>query len=256
MPTPPENTPLRWSTQTLEHVTPWSPTLWSIRISKPASFHFKPGHYARLGLEVAGGETVWRPYSFVSAPAENFLEFLVTLIPDGQFTGRLATLPVPSPILLDSAAMGFFLPSQLAQGDSLWLLATGAGLGPYISILREAQILRDYAQIVLVHSVRLVSELAYRQEIEAIAAQHAGLHYLPIVTKQAGATPLAQRIPELIHNAALETASGIKLEASSARVMVCGNPAFTADMRQTLSQRGFQPCRRGLIGSMLFEKYW
>ena len=256
MPTPPEHTPPRWHMQTLEHVTQWSPTLWSIRISKPENFYFRPGHYARLGLEIAGSETVWRPYSIVSAPAEAFLEFLVTLIPNGQFTGRLATLPVPSPIMLEAAAMGFFLPDQLAHGDSLWMLATGAGLGPYISILREGQIFRDYAQIVLVHSVRLASELAYRQEIEAWATQYAGLRYLPIVTQQAGSTLLAQRIPDLINNTTLATTSGIPLEASTARVMVCGNPAFTADMRQTLSQRGFQPCRRGLIGSMLFEKYW
>lgn len=262
----PERKVQRWSTQRLESITRWTPTLWSIRTSKPDGFRFMPGHYARLGLVIdqsastdasaAGTDVVWRPYSIVSSPSENFLEFLITLIPGGAFTSKLAQLNIGGEILIDSAVLGFFLPNQLAPGETLWMLATGAGLGPYISIMREGSVPLNYANVVIAHSVRFASELAYREEIEAYTKRYPGFCYVPIVTREPGATPLAKRIPELIEEGALDATARIPFESRTGRVMVCGNPDFTIDMRQLLTRRGFEPCRRGFTGSMLFEKYW
>lgn len=263
----PERKNLRWSTQRLEQITRWTSTLWSIRTSRPEEFRFMPGHYARLGLTLDEGDAtgaspapaediVWRPYSIVSGPDENFLEFLITLIPGGAFTSKLSRLNIGAEILLESVVLGFFLPNQFAPGETLWMLATGAGLGPYVSIMREGVVPAKYANVVIVHSVRFAPELAYRNEIESYSKRYPGFRYVPVVTRQVGATPLTQRIPHLIQAGALDAATGIPFESRSGRVMVCGNPDFTIDMRQLLTRHGFEPCRRGFTGSMLFEKYW
>lgn len=236
----------------------WTPVLWSLRIERPAHYPFQPGHYARLGLPVgAPAAAVWRPYSIVSATTDRELEFLLVLIPGGAFTAQLAALREGDTLLLEQAVFGFFLDTQLSPGDTLWMLATGTGLGPYISLLRTPGALDRYARVVLVHSVRRAAELAYRDEIEAPAAvSHGRLTYVPIVTREPGSTALTGRIPHLITDGTLQAHAGHTLEPADSRVMVCGNPEFTAGMRTLLAGRGFTPCRRNSAGSMLFEKYW
>jgi ferredoxin/flavodoxin---NADP+ reductase len=250
--------PVRWAPLPITQWIRWAPHQWSLRIPKPAGFTFSPGHYAKLGLPVGdGGEIVWRPYSIVSAPNETELEFLVTLVPNGQLTAPLAKLAVGQSVLFDPVALGFFVETQLAPGRTLWMLATGSGLGPYVSMLREGGVLQRYEQLFLVHSVRTATELAYADELHALESAHPGqLRYLPVVTREPGATELNRRMPEMVQDGSLEFATGAPLDAREARVMVCGNPGFTADMRELLRERAFLPCRRGLIGSMLFENYW
>lgn len=251
--------PPRSTIERIESIHCWTPSLWSLRITRPDNFRFTPGHYARLGLPVgdANNAPIWRPYSIASAPDEDVLEFLLTLIPGGAFTSQLAVLGVGAPILLESAVLGFFIESQLAAGDSLWMLATGSGVGPYVSMLREGSVLKRYRRLSVVHGVRTAAELAYASELRTLCYRHSDqLHYVPVVTREPGATPLAARIPQLITQGALEHHLGETLDPQAARVMVCGNPDFTADMRKLLKDRLFQPCRRGLSGSMLFENYW
>ncbi|MGC3965778.1 MAG: ferredoxin--NADP reductase [Rhodocyclaceae bacterium] len=247
-----------WTNQTIDNWIRWAPNQWSLRIPRPEGFHFTPGHYARLGLPAhSTTDIVWRPYSIVSAPDDKHLEFLVTLIPDGLFTGQLAHLEAGANILLDPAVMGFFVESQLAPGRTLWMLFTGSGLGPYISMLREGGVLKRYESIFVVHSVRTAAELAYANELKALAARHPGvLRYVPVVTREPGNGYLARRIPTMIGDGSLEVLLESALDPAFARVMVCGNPQFTGDMRALLRDKSFQPCRRGLIGSMLFENYW
>ncbi|TDR70618.1 ferredoxin--NADP reductase [Paludibacterium purpuratum] len=245
----------------IRDIRQWAPNLWSIKIDKPEGFVFTPGHYVRLGIAAAPGHAdgaiVWRAYSIVSAPAEPTLEFLITLIPDGAFTGVLTTLQPGGSILLEPAALGFFLAEQLSPGEHLWMLATGTGLGPYIAMLRQPTSLAAYRRLVLVHSVRHTHELAYAEELAQHAEASQGrLHYLPIVTRESDASHLHGRIPQLLAENTLQSLVQLPLDPSVSRVMVCGNPDFTADMRQWLNQQSFLPCRRGMAGSMLFENYW
>ncbi|MFZ5508286.1 MAG: ferredoxin--NADP reductase [Pseudomonadota bacterium] len=248
----------RSSAQRISAIRRWTPVLWSIRIERPANYLFQPGHYARLGLPVDTPEAaVWRPYSIVSATTDSELEFLLVLIPGGAFTAQLAALREGDTVLLEQAVFGFFLDNQLAPGDTLWMLATGTGLGPYVSLLRTPGALDRYARMVLVHSARHADELAYRDEIEAPAAvSHGRLTYVPIVTREPGVSALTERIPQLIVDGTLQAHVGHTLEPADSRVMVCGNPEFTTEMRALLAERGFTPCRRNSPGSMLFEKYW
>lgn len=242
--------------QTIRLIHQWTPTLWTLRLQKPDGFTFEPGHYVRLGLGHTPDDIVWRAYSIVSAPQDPELEFLIGLIPDGDFCTRLAALDVGDSLLVDARAMGFFVASQLAPGENAWMLATGTGVGPYVSMLRDTRLLEAYQRLVVVHSVRYAAELAYRDEWQALARHHAGrLIYLPIVTRET-TSALQGRIPRLLETGELERASGVELARENARVMVCGNPEFTTEMRALLNERGFIPCRRGMAGSMLFENYW
>jgi ferredoxin--NADP+ reductase len=247
----------RATSQRVTSIHRWTPVLWSLRIDRPDGFRFAPGHYAKLGLPAADGSTVWRPYSIVSAPDDPELEFLIVLIPGGAFSEPLSGIAPGQPIELASAVFGFFLEPQLSPGGTLWMLATGTGLGPYVSLLRTPGALDRHPRLILVHSTRIAAELAYRDELASLAAASGGrLHYLPIVTREAQASPLRGRIPQLIADGSLQQHAGALFDPATERVMVCGNPDFTRDMRTLLNERGFLPCRRGNAGSMLFEKYW
>ncbi|MCW3478183.1 ferredoxin--NADP reductase [Neisseriaceae bacterium JH1-16] len=243
--------------ETVTAIQHWSERTLSISTTRPDGYAFRPGHYARLSLPEFE-RPLWRPYSIVSTAAQPQLEFLFSIIPDGKLTSLLGKVEVGAPILIDRNPMGFFLEDSLSPGDTLWLLATGTGVGPYISLLREGQIFAKYRQIYLVYSVRERAELAYDQELQTLQRQNADrFRYLPVVTREPGSGFLSERIPTLIESGRLEAALEVApLNTERDRVMVCGNPEFTATMRTLLNERQFVPCRRGLAGTMLFEKYW
>jgi ferredoxin--NADP+ reductase len=256
---PPAAGAARWTSQQVTAIHPWTSTLLSLRVTRPAGFRFAPGHYARLGLGSGAEDTVWRPYSMVSPPDAPWLEFLLVLVPRGEFSGRASALRPGDPVLVEQASLGFLTLDQLAPGESLWLLATGTGIGPFVSIASGPLAWQRFRRVVVVHGVRRAPELAYRDEIAA-AARAAGaserLRYLPVVTREPGATALHDRIPELIEDGRLQQAADTPLEVASARVMACGNPRMTASVRALLHERGFAPSRRGAPGQMAFENYW
>lgn len=252
----------KWTTERVLSVRYWTPTLLSFCTTRPRSFRFTPGHYTRLGLSTSAGNEVWRPYSVVSAAYDEYLEFLAVLVPDGAFSGALSKLKIGDEIKVEKASFGFLTVDQLAPGRDLWLLASGTGLGPMLSILKEPTLWKNFEYLIVAHSVRKSAELAYREEIGALrqdplfAEGGAQLVYIPVVTRESGATPLSSRLPELISNGMLEKAAGQTLNVANSRLMICGNPALLSDSRQLLSARGFSTNRRGILGQMAFEKYW
>ena len=251
--------PARWQRSTVLQVHHWTPEVRSLRITRPDGFRFTPGHYVRLGLEDATGEAVWRPFSMVSGRDEAELEFLTLVVPEGPFSERLRTVVNGSTMLVENFGLGFLTLDQLAAGRDLWLLASGTGIGPFISILRTPALCERFEQIILVHSVRQASELTYRDEITHLGGSptFAGrLHYIPVVTRETMLDTLKARIPALLEQSVLQAHAGVDLDRLHSRVMVCGNPDLTRDMRGYLSARGFQSSRRGVAGQMAFEKYW
>ena len=114
----------------------WTPTLVSLRTTRYRGFRFTPGHYTRLGLG-ADGDLVWRPFSLASAAYDDFLEFIAVLVPGGAFSEPLRGLREGDAIRVDKASYGFLTVDQLAHGRDLWMLASGTGLGPFLSILKE-----------------------------------------------------------------------------------------------------------------------
>lgn len=252
----------RYTSETIVAIRHWRPGLLSFRTSRAAGFRFTPGHYARVGLHAQDRSVVWRPFSLASAVHDEHLEFLAVLVSGGQFSGLLAGIGERDPILVEKTSYGFLTLDHFAPGKDLWLLASGTGLGPYVSILRDPATWRAYDNLVVVHSVRYGSELAYREEIAAIAHQQrlgesrARLRYFPVVTRESFPGAFAARIPALIEDGRLEHVAGLELDPQRARIMVCGNPQMARELRRQLTQRGFRTNRRAAPGQLAFENYW
>lgn len=255
----------KWTTERVLSIRYWTPTLVTLRTTRYQGFRFTPGHYTRLGLGAADAsmsDTVWRPFSLASAAYDDFLEFIAVLVPGGAFSEQLKHLRAGDRLRVDKASYGFLTVDQLAPGKDLWLLASGTGLGPFLSILHDPTVWQNYQRLIVAHSVRHSSELAWRDEIadipkgELFAEAKATLSYLPVVTREPGATQLAERIPLLLADGRLEQAAARPLSVATSRVLVCGNPAMTRELRQSLAARGFATNRRGIPGQMAFEKYW
>jgi ferredoxin--NADP+ reductase len=250
----------RFTTETVLALRYWTPKLLSFRTSRPVDFRITPGHYARLGLDDENHNVVWRPFSMVSGTQDPHLEFFAILVPGGDFSGPLSMLREGDAIRVDKASYGFMTVDGIAPGKDLWLLASGTGLGPFLSILCEPALWQEFENFVLVHSVRNANELAYRDEIAAIpnklAASPTRLHYVPVVTREDWPGALRSRIPQLIEDGQLEQAAGMKLDVQRSRIMVCGNPEMTQELRAQLTARGFRANRRAAPGQLAFENYW
>ena len=256
----------------------WTDSLFCMRISRPAAYRFTPGQFSRLGLaDLAAPHAVsWRAYSITSATADSFLEFYGIKVPGGAFTGAVRALRAGDPILLEHQPNGFLTLDRFVDGDSLWMLATGTGLGPYISMLQDAPIWRQFDDLILVHCVRHAVELAYQSLLQTLQARAAHdpalarLHLVQSVTRETSAAERAPerhpdqaaivrlhgRIPAMIADGSLQAATGVPLDPATARMMLCGNPAMIEDTRRLLHERGFRPCRRALPGQFLTENYW
>ncbi|MEY2896688.1 MAG: hypothetical protein RL669_957 [Pseudomonadota bacterium] len=250
--------------QTLTWVHHWAPGLLSFRLSRDPAYRFTPGQFARLSLRAEDGlGAVSRAYSMVSAPADDFLEFYLIVIPGGAFSEQLAARPLGATVWVERQAHGFLTVDHFPGGQHLWLLATGTGLSPYLSILRDPATWAQWPQAVLVHSVRHAHELAYQDQIAAIGrdpllggAAGRRLTYVPVVTRDPLPGRLSTRIPEAIVSGALEAAAGLALDPAASRVMLCGNPDMVKGTRATQAQRGFKSPRRGNPGNLVVENYW
>lgn len=260
--TPPDKTDTkdlasRYTVEKVLAIRYWTSSLMSFTTSRASDFRFKPGHYARLGLNCMDGSAVWRPFSVVSSQYDPYLEFFAVLVPGGEFSEPLSRIQLGDSIHVDKSSYGFMTIDGFAPGKDLWLLASGTGLGPFLSILRDPATWQTYDNLILVHSVRFASELAYRNEIAAILPESlTRLRYIPVVTRESLPGALTARIPQLIEDGRLEQAAGVKLSLNTSRIMVCGNPEMIQELRADLTARGFQTNRRAAPGQLAFENYW
>lgn len=257
----------KYTAETITWIKPWTNHLFSFRLTRNAAYRFIPGQFARLGVkkfsEEKGEYIVWRAYSIVSANYDEFLEFYSIVVPGGEFTSELATLEVGDTVYVEKMNYGFLTTDRFENGKDLWMLSTGTGLAPFISVLYDLSTWEDYENVIIVHSVRDIKELAYADTIEAFKeheyfAEFAQekLKYVQIVTREPGATELSERIPELIKNGKLEEHLGIPLSHERSRIMICGNPDMVDDTRHSLTDKGYTVSRRGQPGHMAVENYW
>ena len=249
----------------------WTPSLFSFRISRAAGYAFVPGQFARLGVPRREDEMVWRAYSICSGPAEDTLEFFSVVVPDGHFSSRLARYQVGDTVLVERKAQGFLTADRFYRGEGpkdLWLLCTGTGLGPYLSILKDPETWQRFETIVVVHSVRQAAELAYADQLRAwcgtppLAGARARLRYVATVTREpppaaSALHPVLQgRITTLIESGALAAAADLPLSDARSRFMLCGNPQMVDDTRQLLKAHGFRNDRKLEAGHIAVENYW
>jgi ferredoxin--NADP+ reductase len=260
-------TEARYTRQTVIDVREWLPgKLLSLTVSRPDGFQFKAGQFARLGLpdpaDPQGEPSVWRAYSMVNGPAQSPLEFYSIVVPDGQFSPRLAQLKPGDALYIDNTIFGFLTIDRFEPGGTLWLMATGTGLSAYLSLLNDPQTWSSFQHIVLVHGVRNRDELTYATEMAQWQAQsgkapfNARFTYLPLPTRDDIAGMPKGRITTLIEDGRLEAAAQCPLDPAQSKIMLCGNPAMVTDARALLKERGFAVGRRGIPGNLAVENYW
>lgn len=186
------------------------------------------------------------------------------VVPDGAFTSQLQHLTVGDTLYLNPEPFGFLTLARYQEPapKDLWLLATGTGLAPFLSMLGDLTTWQNYSDIVLVYSARTQAELAYLDKIHELNQQFseltdnpAKLHFVPIITREKVENCLNARIPALIDSGELENFVGLNLNPATSHVMLCGNPQMVDDTKESLKNKGLTMNRRG-VGNIAVENYW
>jgi ferredoxin/flavodoxin---NADP+ reductase len=238
------------ATEHVIDVQHWNDSLFSFRTTRDPGFRFDSGQFVMLGLEV-DGRPLMRAYSIASANWEEHLEFFSIKVPNGPLTSRLQHLKVGDPVIVSRKPTGTLVLNDLKPGKRLYLLGTGTGLAPFLSIARDPETYERFDKIVLAHGVRNIADLAYADYLERELPQHdylgelvrEKLIYYPSVTRE----PFRNRgrITDAIADGELAAASGLPpLDPAHDRLMLCGSPAMLEDTGTLLDGRGFHASPR------------
>jgi ferredoxin--NADP+ reductase len=232
----------------------WNERLFSLRIQSEFR-DFIAGQFVRVALDI-NGERVARPYSLVNKPGDESLEIYFNIVPDGPLSAGLAALEVNDEVFISDKANGFLTVDEVPECKHLWLLATGTGVGPFLSILKSEKVWRCFEKVVLGYSVRDLSELAYQQQISAIEKQHAEqFSYVPFITREKIEGAVNQRIPASIEDNSFEKTTGLSINNNDSHIMMCGNSAMISSVSECLEKRGLRKHRRREPGHITTEKY-
>jgi ferredoxin/flavodoxin---NADP+ reductase len=246
--------------ETVLSVHHWTDSLFSFTTTRDQAFRFSNGHFTMLGLPV-NGKPLLRAYSIASANHEEHLEFFSIKVPDGPLTSRLQFLKEGDKVLVGRKPTGTLLVDYLLPGKRLYLLGTGTGLAPYLSLIRDPATYEKFDKVILVHGCRTVAELAYQQLINDDLPQHEFLGdmirqqlvYYPTVTRE----PYKNqgRITELLTSGKLQTDLGLPpLDAANDRAMICGSPAMLADLRAYFNAQGYTEGTTTRPGQFVVER--
>ena len=235
--------------------TRWTERLLSLQVVAPMG-PFEAGQFAKLALEV-GAERVARPYSFVNAPGATPLEFYYAIVPGGPLSLRLAALKAGDRVFIAPNPAGFLVLSEVPEAQNLWLVSTGTGIGPFLSILRTAAPWQRFGRVVLVHAARHPRELVYAEVLAGIASAHSEqFACIQVTSREPAGNALHGRIPALLRDGSLEARAGCGLSAAASQVMLCGNPEMVKDATAALGERGMKKHRRRDPGHITMENYW
>jgi len=238
----------------------WTDRLFTFTTTRDVSLRFSNGHFTMLGLRV-NDKPLLRAYSIVSANHEEHLEFLSIKVPDGPLTSRLQHIQPGDTVIVGKKPTGTLLIDNLNPGKRLYLLSTGTGLAPFMSIIRDPGTYERYEQVVLVHGVRQVDELAYHELLTEHLPAHEflgdmvkrQLRYYPTVTREAYEN--MGRVTELLDSGKLFEDLGLpKLDLAQDRVMICGSPAMLRDLKSMLEVRGFKEGNTSKPGDFVIER--
>jgi ferredoxin--NADP+ reductase len=238
----------------------WNDTLFSFKSTRDKSFRYKNGHFTMIGVDHEN-RPLLRAYSIVSANYEDELEFFSIKVPDGPLTSKLQHLKVGDEIYVNSKPTGTLTVDNLLPGKRLYMLSTGTGLAPFLSIIRDPEVYEQYDKIILTHGVRTVNELAYRELITEHLPKHEyfgeevseKLIYYPTVTREKYSTQ--GRLTNLMTSGALfESIGQPPLNPEEDRVMLCGSPSMLKDCVTILDDLGFTETRGQKLGSYVIER--
>ena len=238
----------------------WTDRLFSFTTTRSQSLRFSNGHFTMIGLKV-NDKPLLRAYSIASPNYEEHLEFLSIKVPDGPLTSRLQHIQVGDSVIVGKKPTGTLLSDYLNPGKNLYLLSTGTGLAPFMSIVRDPEIYEKFEKVILIHGVREVKELAYRDYLTIELPEHEFLGeyvskqliYYPTVTRedfyQMG------RVTDLIDNGKLFKDIGLpELDPSRDRVMICGSSAMLKQLKEMLEARQFKEGNTSIPGDFVIER--
>jgi ferredoxin/flavodoxin---NADP+ reductase len=238
----------------------WNDTLFSFKTTRNQGFRFRNGHFVMMGLEV-DGKPLLRAFSVVSPNYDEHLEFFSIKIPDGALTSRLQHIQPGDPVLVSRKPTGTLLVDNLLPGKRLYLLATGTGLAPFMSIIRDPETYDRFEHVVVAHGVRRGSDLAYSDYIERelpaheLVGEQVGkqLLYYPTVTREAFRNQ--GRVTDALDNGSLSAKLGLPaLDPQHDRVMICGSPSMLKDLVTLLEARGFHEGNSDHQGQYVIER--
>jgi ferredoxin/flavodoxin---NADP+ reductase len=239
----------------------WNETVFSFTTTRDVGMRFENGHFVMMGLHI-DGKPLLRAYSIASANHENFLEFLSIKVPNGPLTSRLQNIKPGDEVLVSRKPTGTLLLHDLKPGKRLYLLSSGTGLAPFMSIIKDPETYERFEKIILVHGVRFRSELAYRDYIEWELTHHEYLGepvrnqlvYFPTVTRER--FRYQGRVTSLIETGKLfDHIQMPALDPEQDRLMICGSPAMLTDLSAMLNARGFHISERvGEPGDYVIER--
>ena len=238
----------------------WNDTLFSFTTSRDPGFRFKNGHFTMIGLEHEG-RPLMRAYSIASANHEDQLEFFSIKVQDGPLTSKLQRIQPGDQILISRKPTGTLINDHLLPGKHLYLISTGTGLAPFMSIIKDPEIYEQYDKVILTHGVRQLSELAYADVIQdhLPGNEYFGdmvsdkLLYYPTVTRE----PFRNqgRLTDLITTGKLTDDLGLPaLSTDNDRFMICGSPSMLKDTTNILDGMGFIEARHGDAGHYVIER--
>ena len=238
----------------------WTDRMFTFTTTRDAGLRFSNGHFTLIGLKV-DGKPLLRAYSIVSANYEDHLEFLSIKVPDGPLTSRLQHIQPGDKVMVGRKPTGTLLIDYLTPGKRLYLMSTGTGLAPFMSIVRDPATYERFEQVILVHGVREVDELAYHDLLVEHLPQHEflgdmvrqQLRYYPTVTRESYRN--MGRITELVESGKLFTDLDVPpLDPAVDRVMICGSPSMLRDLKAALQSRGFREGSTSMPGDFVIER--
>ena len=246
--------------ETVLSVHHWTDRLFSFTTTRNRGFRFRNGQFSMIGLPV-DGKPLLRAYSIASPNYDDKLEFFSIKVPDGPLTSRLLTIVPGDKIIVGQKATGTLLLDNLLPGKHLYLLGTGTGLAPFLSLIRDPETYEKFEKVVLVHGTREIAELAYSDMIEKELPQDEFLGefvrdklvYYPTVTRE----PFKNRgrITDLLASNQLTDDVGLPpLDPHADRIMICGSHGLNLDMVAILKARGFDEGSSGQPASYVVEK--
>ena len=233
--------------QTVTEVTHWTNSLFSFRITRPASFRFRAGEFVMIGLSNQDGKPLLRAYSIASPTWDDTLEFYSIKVQDGPLTSRLQHIKKGDQIILRPKPVGTLVHDALLLGKRLWFFATGTGIAPFASLIREPQTYEDYDQVILTHTCRDLADLEYGRSLisslrddpligDMIDGQ---LIYYPTTTRED--SPCMGRITTLLQQGKVFKDLNLpQITAEHDRAMVCGSMGLNTDLKSILENYGLR----------------
>lgn len=245
----------QWTMGRVARKTQWNDTHFSLAIEADGP-SFVAGQFIRIGVDL-GDERVERPYSLVNPPDARHFEIFFNIVPEGPLSSRLATLDTGDAIWLTKAATGLLTLAEVPESArDLWMLATGTGVGPFLSMLQTDEPWRRFDHIVLGYGVRHPDAFAYGELIAQLQQDHRDrFQFVPFVTGEAQEGAFQSRIPATIADGRLEERVGLPIDPARSHVMLCGHSGMINDVVTSLEERGMRRHRRREPGHISTEKY-